>query len=226
MAPSVVPMAAAGGITERFPIFGASEGTDGHAYPSLLASGRGPDAMGDLADSVHYLCVVHGRHPGIVDLAAARTSHPAARTWLDEAARAFVAERTYLARIVVAAGPLPSTPGQAETEAAVLGQRHALEMLANSDRDGCALGAAIALALDWWAVRRVLDLAAHRLEIAVPPCTLPSTAATHDLVRALGENRSVERAMTFGGQQVLLQHYGLWDLLEARQQARGRSQAA
>jgi hypothetical protein len=219
-------MATAGALAERLPALAASEGTAGHEYPALLASARGPEAMGDLADAAHYLCVIHGRRPGVVDFAADRTLHPGAGPWLDEAARGFAEERTYLARIVVAAGPLPSTPGQAETEAAVLGQRHAVEMLANSDRDGCALGAAIALVLDWWAIRRVLDVAARKLDLEVPFCTLPNVVYSRDLARELGTMRSVERAMAFGAQQVLLQHHGLWDLLEARQLARSRAQAA
>ena len=40
------------------------------------------------------------------------------------------AERATLVKLVAAVGPLPSTPGQAETEAAIAGQRHALDMLA------------------------------------------------------------------------------------------------
>ncbi|MGZ8285400.1 MAG: DUF6975 family protein [Allosphingosinicella sp.] len=31
----------------------------------------------------------------------------------------------------------------------------------------------------------------------------------------------VQRALLFGAQQILVQHHGLWDLLEARQQSRG-----
>ena len=36
----------------------------------------------------------------------------------------------------------------------------------------------------------------------------------------LGDAAPVERAMLFGAQQLALQHRGLWDLLEARRQAR------
>jgi hypothetical protein len=32
---------------------------------------------------------------------------------------------------------------------------------------------------------------------------------------------AMERAISFGAQQILAQHRGLWDLLEARQLARG-----
>ncbi|MFW2830035.1 DUF6975 family protein [Sphingomonas sp. ID0503] len=223
MTPSVVPMATVGGLAERLPSLAAAEGTAAHDYPAELVESRRPESMGDLADAAHYLCVVHGRNPGVVDFARDRTIHPGAGPWLDDAAAAFAAERTYLAQIVVAAGPLPSTPGQAETEAAVLGQRHALEMLAKSDRDGCALGAAMALTLDWWAVRRVLDAAAGRLDIPVPLCRLPSAGYTRDLARELGTMRAVERAVAFGAQQILLQHHGLWDLLEARHLARLRT---
>ena len=57
-----------------------------------------------------------------------------------------------LARLVVAAGPMPSTPNHAEAESAINTQRHALDMLSQSDRNGCAIGAAFALALDWAAM--------------------------------------------------------------------------
>ena len=39
---------------------------------------------------------------------------------------------------------MPSTPGAAETEASLVAARHALETLAMSERNGCALGAATA----------------------------------------------------------------------------------
>jgi hypothetical protein len=37
---------------------------------------------------------------------------------------------------------------------------------------------------------------------------------------AVADTPSFERAMSFGSQQLLAQHRGLWDLLESRQQAR------
>jgi hypothetical protein len=36
----------------------------------------------------------------------------------------------------------------------------------------------------------------------------------------VSESASFERAMSFGAQQLLAQHRGLWDLLEARKAAR------
>jgi len=174
----------------------------------------------DLTDAVHAFCSLHGRHPGVIDHAVVHNHQPAAQEWLEAAAAAFTEERTYLARLTAAAGPLPSTPGQAESEAAIAGQRHALDMLAQSDRTGCATGAAIALALDWVAVREMLDSAARRFGVEPPASTLPDEMETALLVSALTETPAIERAMAFGAQQILAQHRGLWDLLEARASAR------
>lgn len=197
-----------------------TEGTASHAYPATpdLLSGR--VAVRNLADAAHYLCMLHGRFPGVIDHAAAQTSHPAAQGWLAAAAEAFAAERSLLTRLAVAAGPLPSTPGQAECDATVLQQRHALEMLSRSERAGCSLGAALALALDWRTVRGVLDTAARRVSIEPQACALPHEDETRTVAMIVAESPAYERAMAFGAQQLLTQHRGLWDLLESRQAAR------
>ena len=198
------------------------EGSAGHRYPlsDELTSGR--EAVRNLADACHYLCVLHGRFPGVIDHAAKGTVHPAARGWLAAAADAFAAERVLLTKLAVATGPVPSTPGQAQSEAAVLQQCNALETLACSERAGCALGAAFALALDWAAVRAVLEAAARRVSIAPGDCALPNEEETRTVAMIVAETPSFERAMSFGAQQLLAQQRGLWDLLEARQQARAR----
>lgn len=199
-----------------------NDGTAGHRYPLTEELTSGREAMRNLADAAHYLCVLHGRVPGVIDHAQQATAHPAAKGWLAAAAEAFAAERALLTRLAVATGPQPSTPGQAECEAAVLQQRHALEMLARSERAGCALGAAFALALDWAAVRAVLEAAARRVSIAPGDCALPDEEETRTVAMIVADTTSFERAMSFGAQQLLAQHRGLWDLLEARQQARTR----
>lgn len=200
-----------------------ADGSLGHPYLGAAALTSGREAVRNLADAAHYLCVLHGRFPGVVDHALSRTSHPAAVGWLSAASEAFAAERSLLTRLAVATGPLPSTPGQAECEAAVLQQRHALDMLAQSDRAGCALGAAFALALDWRAIRSVLDAAARRVSIEPQPCMLPDEDETCIVAMTVAESLSFERAMSFGAQQLLNQHRGLWDLLEARQVARAQA---
>nr|WP_323126168.1 hypothetical protein [Sphingosinithalassobacter tenebrarum] len=196
----------------------ASDGSASHRHIRKLGE-RNEDPR-DLADAVHYLCLLHGRHPGVVDHALNHAEEAPEREWLQEAADAFATERGYLVRLVAAAGPLPSTPGQAESEAAAAGQRHALDMLAQSDRAGCAAGAAIALVLDWQAIREVLDAAALRLGMESPLCRLPIAEETAALVASITTELPRERAMMFGAQQVYAQHRGLWDLLEARASAR------
>jgi len=198
----------------------ASDGSARHPWLNRLIAGSEPAR--DLADAAHYLCLLHGGHPGVIDFAVDHARLPVERGWIEAAAEAFAVERAYLVRIVSAAGPLPSTPGQAESEAAAHAQRHALDMLAQSDRAGCATGAALALGLDWGAIRDVLDAAAHRLGITPPACQLPLPEETVTVVDALVREMSVERAMLFGAQQMYAQHRGLFDLLEARASARGR----
>ena len=99
------------------------------------------------------------------------------RAWLETTSSAFERERLYLVRLTSAVGPIPSTPGAAETEAALLAQRHALETLARSERSGCALGAATALVADWAALRPLLDKVAVRVGVDVPACALPGEAS-------------------------------------------------
>jgi len=197
----------------------SDEGGRSHPYIACNIFARGREAARDLADAVHFIADLHGRHPGMIDLAREKPPSDGVRAWLDAAAEGFAAERAYLMRTVVAAGPTPSTPGQAECEAAVAGQRHAIEMLGRSDRNGCALGAAMALVLDWRAARGVIDAAAQRFGVTLTPPALPSARQTLAIFDEAG-SPAVERAMLFGAQQLLLQQRGLWDLLEARAAAR------
>jgi hypothetical protein len=195
----------------------AEHGTATHPYFACEALARGPETSRNLADIIHFLCALHGRHPGIVDHAATRTIEPAGRAWLGEAAEAMVDERVYLTRLAVAAGPMPSTHGATGSETAIAAQRSALATLAQSDRRGCALGAALAFAADWASIRAVLDAAANRLGVDPRPCGL----GTPDLIGEVADaSADCERALLFGAQQLALQHRALWDLLEARQQAR------
>jgi len=198
----------------------ADHGTASHAYFGSEGLLKGPEASRNLADAIHFLCALHGRHPGVIDHAAGRTIDPAARAWLSEAAVAMAAERHYLTRLSVAAGAIPSTPGGASSETAILAQRGALATLAQSDRKGCALGAALAFAADWSAIRIVLDAAAKRFGIEPPVSTLSSREILEAVADEAGEDIAAQRAILFGAQQFALQHRGLWDLLEARQQAR------
>jgi len=218
MAIGTVKIELAGG---GWPVIAAlidADGSAAHPFPPRLMDPRGPAR--DLADAVHLIGMLHARFPGLVELARNNAAHPEAAAWLEQAAGAFANERAYLTRLMSAAGPLPSTPGQAESDAAVAGQCHALDMLAKSDRAGCATGGAMALVLDWIEVRRVLDVAADRFGAAVVPMMLPDIDVTAAAVANFAPSPPLERALAFGAQQVMAQQRGLWTLLEARASAR------
>lgn len=198
----------------------AAQGSAAHAYTRSEALLSGPQAARNLADAVHFFAALHGRYPGVVDHASNRCVDASARRWFGEATYAFAAERAYLARLSVAAGPLPSTPGAGESQAAVLGQRHAMEMLSQSERNGCALGAALAVVLDWTALRGVLQAAASRCGIESPAWPFANGALVGGIADGFAATPAIQRAMLFGAEQVVVQHFGLWDLLEARAEAR------
>nr|WP_299328510.1 hypothetical protein [Parasphingopyxis sp.] len=216
----VVASADQSSLGQNLPAMVDGDGSAAHAYVTSEALNEGPDAARNLADAVHYLSILHGQHPGVVELAALKTALPDARGWLDQAEQGFARERLFLSQLTVAAGPLPSTPGHDKSEAAALSQRHAIETLARSERTGCALGAAMALILDWQAIRPVLISAAARLDVEAPLSALPEQAETLALADTIGADQMVNRAMTFGAEQILAQHRGLWNLLEAREAAR------
>jgi len=101
-----------------------------------------------------------------------------------------------------------------------MGARRALETLAESERQGCALGSATALVGDWWPVRRVLDRAAARAGVETPAPSLPDEMSIVTAIDSLSGSPASERALAFGSEQLLLQHRALFDLLEARAEAR------
>lgn len=197
-----------------------ADGCAGH--PAILRL-TAPKAAGrDLADAVHALCSVHGRMTELFEEAARRTMTPRDQGWLAAATHAFEVERAYLARLTAAVGPLPSTPGQAESDAAFAAQRHTFDMLARSDRTGCATGAALALVIDWHAFRGILDAAAQRAGSVVVASHLPHAGDILALADAEDTPPAVRRAMAFGAQQTFAQHRGLCDLIDARAAARDR----
>ncbi len=220
MAFDSVQVARLGGAWGSMGALIASDGSANHPYLQRLA--RNEESLRDLSDAAHHICMLHGRHPGVVDHALRHARLGIERDWLEAAADAFVIERAFVVRTVAAAGPLPSTPGHAETEAALAAQRHALDMLAQSDRAGCATGASIALVMDWAVIREALDAAAARLGLESPSSQLPLAEETVTILDALLREAPLERAMLFGAQQLFAQHRGLWDLLEARASARDK----
>jgi hypothetical protein len=198
-----------------------AEGCAKHPHRLALLDASGPVANRDLADCVHLFCSLYGRYPGLIEIALNNCPAGQVRDWLREASDGYERERLYLVRLTAAVGPLPSTPGAAETETAMVNQRHAIETLARSERRGCALGAATALMADWPAIRAVLDRAADRIGMQKPVMTLPDTTSIERVIGDGTDGIASERALGFGGEQLLLQNRGLFDLLEARAAARG-----
>jgi hypothetical protein len=207
-------------LTRAIDALVTAEGAAAHPYVLSRKLVEGREATRNLADTVHFFGLLHGRQPGLMDHAAARAVQAEERHWVESAINAFARERAYLSALSSAAGPMPSTAGQQQCEQTVLAQGHAIDMLGRSERAGCALGAAIALALDWRAIRSVLDAAAARLDVPARPASLPDLHETVALLDKLSGSRSSERAMLFGAQQLLAQHRGMWDLLATRESVR------
>lgn len=199
----------------------AGDGCARHSHLNALLDSVGPHTGRDLSDAVHLLCSLHGRYPGLIEVALQRCPDGPAQSWLSRASEAFERERLYLVRLTSTVGPLPSTPGAAETEASLVSARHALETLALSERKGCALGAATALVGDWWPIRRLLDRAAARAGIQCPAPSLPDESSIVEVIGLSSDGPASDRALAFGSEQLLLQHRALFDLLEARASARG-----
>lgn len=197
-----------------------AEGCAIHSHRQALLVAGGPAANRDLSDCVHLFCSLYGRYPGLIDIALNNCVAGPVRDWLREASDAYERERLYLVRLTAAVGPLPSTPGAAETEATLVSQRHAIETLAKSERRGCALGAATALMADWPSIRAVFDRAADRIGMPKPAMTLPDVESILAVIASGTDGLASERALAFGGEQLLLQNRGLFDLLEARAAAR------
>jgi hypothetical protein len=67
----------------------------------------------------------------------------------------------------------------------------------------------------------VFDRAADRIGIQKPALILPDQDSIVRVISDGTDGLASERALGFGGEQLLLQNRGLFDLLEARAAARG-----
>ena len=214
--PSLIPFAQPLSLVDLV----TKHGTPSVCYVQAITNDFSILSGSDIADIAHFLCILHGGHPSVVDYAATKTANPLARDWLLQAIAGFTAERAFITKLTVAAGPIGGLHIEDQSNAAVLSQRRALEMLSQSDRKGCALGASFALILEWHAIRPLLEKIAIKLGIEPRAATLPSVEATNHLTYELSNASAVVRAINFGIDQILTQHRGLWQLLEARKNAR------
>lgn len=205
-------------LWERFAALVDADGSLAQPILAHLADPRVPHR--DLADAFHCLCLLHGRDAGMLAVAHSRAEHPVAKEWFAVAAEGFGRERDWLSRLIAGAGPMPSTPGQTETESTIATQRHALEMLAQSERPGVAVGAAAALVRDWHRLRPTLEAASRRLYVEFAPTALPNPKVSQALLDTTPLTPAEERSFLFGAQQLLAQQRGMWGLVEARRSAR------
>jgi hypothetical protein len=169
-----------------------------------------------VADIAHFLNIVYGRHPGIVDHAAHRIIDDAARKWLIRAIDAVAAERLFLNALTVAAGPERRHFGENKVTALITAQSRNFEMLATSERKGCPAGAAIAFVIDWQSTRPLLGTVALHLGLEMAPNLFPVVDECTALAEKLGSTDAYRRAMRFGAEQLLAQQRGLWRLIAAR----------
>jgi hypothetical protein len=172
-----------------------------------------------LADIAHFMAISHGRHPGVVDHAADKMVDQSARQWVVEATQGFAVERDLLNQMIVAAGPIRRHADQDKITALLGTQARSFELLATSERTGCAAGAAIAFVIDWQLTRPLLERVALALEVEPNKCRLPSIEDSSQLVFNLSTSPSIERALAFGSAQILAQQSGLWRLVAARHSA-------
>lgn len=198
----------------------AGEGSATHEWLHSADLHYGDCATRNVADTLHLLTMLHGPQPGLVEMVATHNVWPGGDAWLADAARGFASERGNLGALIVAAGPVPSTPGETSTVAAVLAQRQAMATIAKSDRFGCAIGAVAGLLLDWLPIRAALETAAARLHIGFSRSVLPSEDQTADLIASMPEKPRLDRTLAFGARQTLLHHHCLFDLAAARAGAR------
>src|SRR4029077_20644208 len=77
----------------------AGEGCARHPHLNALLEATGPHCGRDFADAVHLLCALHGRYPGLIEIALQRCPKGSIHSWLTRASEAFERERLYLVRL-------------------------------------------------------------------------------------------------------------------------------
>lgn len=194
----------------------ATSGSASHEFASQFAE-SGAVSRETLADVLHHLSLLHGRRPSLFEIVAQSPLAPAPE-WLHASMRAFARERDLLARLVVAAGPPPSRVGQTSVEETVNATRNALVTLAGSDRLGCAIGAAAALLIDWESIAISLRRIGNRLDIKVPErhAEWPGRAETLAVLETAAALPGGDRAVKFGFQTLLAQHFAFWNIVQTR----------
>ena len=232
MAPAVVPtfmdqlqktLRAAGSVADSrsfaAAVIGAlrDSGAGGSRHLRALSEGSVARPLQAVADTAHFLVILHGQLPSVLEIARLNADEPAA-SWLRSAGVAFDQDRRWMAGLAAMTGGALDLHGLSTAEQVVRDQRDAMLTLAKSNRMGCALGAAVTLVLDWQAVRSRLPRAAQHLgydrhERLSDPW--PEDGAL-DALACHADDVRVRRAIEFAALQLASLHAQLFDLLEAR----------
>ncbi len=197
------------------------QGSSQHPHQQRLKADGVIGLNSALLDAVHHIVLIHGRFPGLFE-EARRNSPPSAEHfgWLRALAAGFSRERLMLAQLLAHSPSTPAQPTSIEGQLSFEAFGRDILALSRSERPGCALGAAFALALDWASIRAVLDRASALFEYSAPPTSMPSDEQIFENLAHVDPD--LERAMLFGAKELLLRHERLWAMLEARHWARCR----
>ena len=154
----------------------AGHGTATHPYFASETLTRGHEAARNLADVIHFLCALHGRHPGIVDHAATRTVEPAGRAWLGSAAEASATS--------LSSGASPRPQGRGSTPSRLAAASSTVRIAAQSTAKAKAAPSAQPRRSDWASVASALRWATIAVSLPVAPGVLGiGPAATASRVR-------------------------------------------
>ena len=176
----------------------------------------------DLADAVHLLCSLHGRYPGLVELALAALPQGRCSGLADP--------RLGRLRARAALPRPPDFGGRPDAEHAGRGRDRVQPGCgAPRARDPGDVGAERLRARRCYGSGRRLVADPPRCSTAprrasAPkrrPRRCPTKPRWSAIIDTRPENPASARALAFGGEQLLLQHRALFDLLEARAEARG-----
>ncbi len=193
-----------------------ASGSGSHEFVAGIAGGA-KISRETLADVLHLLGLLHGTRPSVFEIVHQSPLAPSLE-WLSAAARSFARERDLLSQLVMAAGPPPSRAGQTGVEIAVDATRNALVTLAGSDRLGCAVGAAVALLMDW----ETISTALRRISISMDIKPIdrhgewPNRKESLAVIKAAASVPGGERAVRFGFQTLLAQHFAFWNIVQSR----------
>lgn len=198
-----------------------NQGSSQHPFQRRLRADGFVELDSALIDAVRHIAFIHGRFPGLFE-EAQRNSPPSAEYsgWLRAMAADFSRERLMLAKLLAHSPSSQAQPTSIAEQLSFEAFGRDLLALSRSERPGCALGAAIALALDWNSIRAVLDRASALFEYSAPPTSMPSDEEIFE--KLVNLDPALERALLFGANELLLRHERLWGILEARHWARFR----